>query len=236
MKHILKPMKRKLSQIFKASQTVRHCPICDWSGRQFAPGGPANKRRFDSRCPNCGSLERHRLAFLVAEKCANLDYSSVIHVAPEKELSKWLRSKSDNYLSIDLYAKAMAKMDITDLKLEDDSQTLIWASNVLEHIENDRKAISELYRVLAPNGIAYIQVPIWRTSTFEDFSRSMPEERLELFYQKDHVRLYGLDIIERFEQAGFSSAIYRAQDFGPEVLLQNGLSFVSTNEVFVFQK
>ena len=236
MKHTLKSIRRKLTQVFTASQTVRRCPICGWSGQQFAPGGPPNKRRFDSCCPSCGSMERHRLAFLVAEERVNLDYSNVIHVAPEMELSKWLQSKSDNYLSIDLHADAMARMDITDLQLEDNSQTLIWVSHVLEHIVDDKKAISELYRVLVPNGIAYIQVPIWRTSTFEDFTRETPEERLELFYQTDHVRLYGIDIIERFEQAGFSSTLHRAQDFGPEPLLENGLSFASTNEVFVFQK
>jgi ubiquinone/menaquinone biosynthesis C-methylase UbiE len=160
----------------------------------------------------------------------------VIHVAPEGELSKWLKSKSIKYLSIDLYNEAMTKMDITALRLEANSQTLIWASHVLEHVEDDRKAISELYRVLKPSGIAYIQVPIWRTKTFEDFSRKTPEERLELFYQRDHVRLYGLDIVDRFEKMGFSSTIHRAQDFGPVVLLTNGLSFPSTNEVFVFQK
>jgi predicted SAM-dependent methyltransferase len=181
-------------------------------------------------------MERHRLAYLVAGKCKNLDYSKVIHVAPEKELSKWLRSNSKEYLSIDLYAEAMAKMDITNLELEDNSQTLIWASHVLEHVIDDRKAIAELYRVLAPSGIAFIQVPIWRTKTFEDFTRSTPEERLKEFYQPDHVRLYGLDITDRFEEVGFSSEIVRAQDFGPDALLENGLSFASTDEVFVFQK
>jgi predicted SAM-dependent methyltransferase len=99
-------------------------------------------------------------------------------VAPEKELSKWLRSISTEYLSIDISAEAMAKMDITDLELEDNSQTLIWASHVLEHVVDDRKAIAELYRVLAPGGVAFIQVPIWRTQTFEDFNKSTPEERL----------------------------------------------------------
>jgi len=217
-------------------QTIRRCPICSWHGRWFLPGGAANKRRFDCRCPNCASVERHRLAFLVAEKCTNLDFSSVIHVAPERELSIWLRSKSNKYLSIDLYSEAMAKMDITDLKLADNSQTLIWASNVLEHVEDDRRAIAEMYRVLVPNGVAYIQVPIWRAKTFEDYTIVSPEKRLEFFYQRDHVRLYGLDIVDRFGEVGFSSTIHRAQDFGPEVLLTNGLSFPSTNEVFVFQK
>ena len=91
-------------------------------------------------------------------------------------------------------------------------------------------------RVLAPRGVAFIQVPIRRIETFEDFTVSTPEERLSKFFHPTHVRLYGLDITDRFEAAGFSSEIYRAQDFGPEPLLQYGLSFASTNEVFVFQK
>jgi predicted SAM-dependent methyltransferase len=219
-----------------AAKSVRQCPICDWSGRQFTPSGPPLKRRFDSRCPNCGSMERHRLAYLVAEERVALDCSNVIHVAPEKELSRWLRSKSDNYLSIDLYNEAMARMDLTDLDLEDNSQSLIWASHVLEHIVDDRKAISELYRVLTPRGVAFIQVPIWRMKTLEDLSKCSQQERLESFYQEDHVRLYGLDIMDRFQRIGFSSELHRAQDFGPEVLLRNGLSFASTDEVFVFQK
>jgi predicted SAM-dependent methyltransferase len=181
-------------------------------------------------------MERHRLAYLVAVECNNLDYSKVIHVAPEKELAKWLRTKSKEYLSIDLYAEAMAKMDITNLELEDNSQTLIWASHVLEHVVDDRKAIEELFRVLEPNGIAFIQVPIWRTETLEDFTITTPGDRLTQFYQADHVRLYGLDIAARFEEVGFSSEIFRAQDFGPGALIENGLSFASTNEVFVFQK
>jgi hypothetical protein len=127
-------------------------------------------------------------------------FGSALHVAPEKQLSQWLRSRSANYLSIDLYREATARMDITDLSVDD------------------------------------IQVPIWVQRTFEDQTKRTPKERLEAFYQSDHVRLYGLDIVERFEEAGFSSCTYRARDFGPEVLLESGLSFASTNEVFLFKK
>lgn len=230
---------RLFAEIIKSiisAKTVRRCPICEWSGRKFNLGGGKNKQRFDSRCPNCGSMERHRLAILVAKKCKHIDFSKVLHVAPETELSKWLRLKSERYLSIDLYSEAMLKMDITNLELPDNSMTLIWASHVLEHVVDDRKAISEIYRVLEPNGIAFIQVPIWPLKTFEDFTIVKPEERLKNFYQEDHVRLYGLDIAKRFEEEGFSSEIFRAQDFGPDILIENRLSFASTNEVFVFQK
>jgi len=226
---------RKLKKLL-FEKTTRICPICGWKGRQFALGGDGNKQRFDSKCSRCGSFERHRLAYLVANNMSDLDFSKTVHVAPEKCLSKWLQLKSSQYLSLDFYSKAMTKMDITNLGLASRSCTIFWASNVLEHITDDRKAISEIYRVLSPGGKAFIQVPIWKIDTFEDFSKSTPEERNELFYQHDHVRLYGMDITDRFEHVGFSTEIYRAQDFGPKTLLENGLSFASTNEVFVFTK
>ena len=166
----------------------------------------------------------------------DLDYASVLHVAPEKQLSRWLKARASDYLSIDLYARAMAKMDITNLALPGESRTLVWISHVLEHVEDDMRAIAELYRVLTPGGIAFVQVPIWRTTTFEDFAIKSPEHRKRAFYQANHVRLYGLDILERFRRNGFSDRVFRAQDFGPDALLQKGLSFASTNEVFVFRK
>lgn len=227
---------RRAQRALGPSRTRRHCPICDWRGALFETGGTASKQRVDARCPRCGGFERHRLAHVVAERLLDLDYSRVLHVAPEPELSRWLRSRADAYLSIDLYAEAMVRMDITDLQLEDGSQTLFWASHVLEHVTEDRKAIAEIHRVLAPGGKAVIQVPIWRLETFEDPSVTSPKQRLEAFYQEDHVRLYGLDIVKRFEAQGFAAEIHRAQDFGPETLLLHGLSFASTDEVFVFTK
>lgn len=216
--------------------TRRSCPICSWKGKQFSIGGASSKVRFDCICPRCGSAERHRLAYMVATSKLDLDYSSVLHVAPERALKKFLQSRSDDYLSIDLCNPAMIKMDITELELDDQTKSLVWISHVLEHIERDDLAISEIYRVLIPSGIAFVQVPIWRETTFEDSSIKSAQGRTESFFQRDHVRLYGLDIMDRFKLVGFDGILIRAQDFGPEKVLEHGLSFVSTNEVFIFRK
>lgn len=231
-------MKNELKKIFRPqAKTLRSCPLCSWRGRRFQQGGVGKKLRIDSRCPRCGSMERHRLAFMVASNIVELDYSAVLHVAPEPQIEKFLRSRSQDYLSIDLFSKnAMAKMDITYLDLKDCSKTLVWISHVLEHVEHDDLAISEIYRVLAPGGVSLIQVPIWCTHTYEDFSIISEEERLRTFYQKDHVRLYGMDIVDRLALAGFEVSVVRSQDFGPDKLIEHGLSFASTNEVFIAKK
>jgi len=62
-----------------------------------------------------------------------------------------------------------------------------------------------LYRVLKPGGWAILLVPIEldRTTTFEDPTVTDPQERLRLFNQIDHVRIYGRDYVDRLEGAGF---------------------------------
>jgi hypothetical protein len=119
----------------RAEQRV--CPLCSWRGRHFAPGGGWSKRRLDCVCPRCGSLERHRLAFLVAERRLRLGFSTVLHVAPEPAIETWLRRRSREYVSIDLLRSAMIRMDVTALALPNRSISLIWCSHVLEHVPED---------------------------------------------------------------------------------------------------
>ncbi len=97
----------------------------------------------------------------------------------------------------------MVEMDITNIRYPDRSFDLIICSHVLEHIQDDKKAISELYRVLKDDGMAVILVPILTQKTFEDPSITDPEERLKTFGECLHVRLCGKDYIDRIRDAGF---------------------------------
>ena len=97
----------------------------------------------------------------------------------------------------------MVEMDITDIQYPDDSFDAIYCSHVLEHVPDDAKAMSELYRVLKPGGWAILAVPIRGDTTFEDPTTTEPEERERLFGQSDHVRYYGKDFKDRLEAAGF---------------------------------
>lgn len=158
--------------------------------------------RPDARCSICGSLERHRLAFLLLRDCIPPG-QTVLHVAPEATMLPWLVSLSREYLSIDLHSPAMRRMDLTNLELSDGTQTLIWCSHVLEHVPDDRKALAELFRVLAPGGLLMLQVPIRGSVTREDPTVQTDTARLEQFLQEDHIRLYGLDLKDRIEDSGF---------------------------------
>lgn len=222
---------KSLLKKLKSAMAPRLCPLCGWSGREFLRHGNGQRVRDDARCPGCGSLERHRLTYyhVMNNRVGRMD--SVLHVAPEKVIEKWLRSLSGQYLSIDLVeGKAMKAMDLTALDLPDRSQDLIWCSHVLEHIPDDAAAMREMARVLRPGGRAIIQVPIWREKTYEDWSVTTPEGRVEHFMQRDHVRLYGMDIIDRLNAAGLQVEVIDAKHLPAKAVRRYALSYHSTNQ------
>ncbi|MBT8269766.1 MAG: methyltransferase domain-containing protein, partial [Bacteroidia bacterium] len=97
------------------------------------------------------------------------------------------------------------KADICDLPFDDDSYDFIICNHVLEHIPDDRKAMSELLRILKPGGRAILQIPqdMEREETYEDPSITDPKEREKHFGQYDHVRVYGRDYFDRLRSVGF---------------------------------
>lgn len=74
---------------------------------------------------------------------------------------------------------------------------------MLEHVEDDRKAMRELRRVLAPHGWAVLMVPINAPVTYEDARITTPEARAQAFGQRDHVRRYGPDFVDRLQESAF---------------------------------
>ena len=185
------------------------CPICGWYSREFLPFGLI--KRPNAQCPMCFSLERHRMIWLYMKKTnlfnleSKKDRLRVLHFAPEKCISDKLRKLNNlEYITADLDPKkADVMMDITNIPSDSSYFDVILCSHVLEHILDDMKAMKELYRVLKRGGWAIIQVPIGREKTFEDSSITSWEDRERIFGQGDHVRIYGLDYVNRLKNAGF---------------------------------
>lgn len=129
----------------------------------------------------------------------------LLHVSPEHCLKdKIARAVGEGYVSTDYDGeRADERVDITDAPYPDASFDAIYCSHVLEHIEDDRKAMRELRRILKPNGWAVLMVPITVPRTYEDPSVTDPDERRRVFGQFDHVRRYGPDFADRLTEAGF---------------------------------
>jgi ubiquinone/menaquinone biosynthesis C-methylase UbiE len=131
----------------------------------------------------------------------------LLNIAPDYATQNKLKKLVNiNYTSVDLDSPlAIKKADLTKLPFEDNMFNAIICYHVLEHIEDDSKAMAELFRVLKPGGWAILQTPIddEREETFEDFSITSPKERKKIFGQEDHVRIYGKDYFARLRKAGF---------------------------------
>ncbi|MHB8896982.1 MAG: class I SAM-dependent methyltransferase [Candidatus Geothermincolia bacterium] len=189
-----------------------YCPCCGGNFRKFKRFG-LEKRR-EALCPRCMSLERHRYLWMFLEDSVGIEDQTlrVLHVSPAPCIARHLEAMDNiSYLSIDLRSSAaMLKADITDLPFEGASFDLIICSHVLEHVTEDRKAMAELFRVLAGGGRALIQAPVDDASdtSLEDAAARTPGERERLYGFSDHVRTYGRDLAQRLREAGFAVTEY----------------------------
>jgi len=187
------------------------CPICDHSFRKMLTGGTdleviKEKNiigagiRPNSVCPRCQSTDRDRLVFLYLKNKTEIfnQKAKVLHIGPEPSLYRRLK-KHKNILYVTgtkfsegfYYHKDIDSIDLLRLPFNDGEFDMVICNHVLEHIINDAKAMSEIYRVLTSKGTAILQVPISNQleHTYEDSSITDPKLREETFWQFDHVRI-----------------------------------------------
>jgi SAM-dependent methyltransferase len=146
-------------------------------------------------------MERHTSLFE--------SHPRLLHIAPELSLMNHFRASygsSKDYITADLESPlADQHFDMQNIPLGANSVDVIICNHLLEHVEDDRRAMRELYRVMRPGGWGIMLVPEdrEREHTFEDDSITDPEERTRLFGQYDHRRVYGRDYDVRLCEAGF---------------------------------
>ena len=193
------------------------CNLCGNTFSKFRPEGfkysilkthkviGAGYRR-NAKCPKCGALDRERLVYCFLNKYELLqNHVKLLHIAPELSLQKALKAKVD-YLSADLNSPlADYKVNLLSLPFDLEQFDAIICNHVLEHIENDRQAILELYRTLRIGGWGIFQVPISReiNKTIENENANTKRDRIKNFGQKDHCRIYGSDYLDRLKSVGF---------------------------------
>jgi SAM-dependent methyltransferase len=194
------------------------CPLCGGRFDAFkaAPNRPG------ALCWRCGSHERHRALWLLLLERPELlgGARSLLHFAPEHCLEVRLREPARRrYVTADLDpGKGTLQLDLERLELPDGAFDAILCSHVLEHVDDDRAAMAELARVLAPGGWLAVLVPLdlTRTATHEDPAVTDPAGRAREFWQDDHVRLYAPDVADRLAAAGLEVEVVRMADaLGP---------------------
>lgn len=208
----------------KIDESLGYCPFCD-EFLPFLDFGQLPRKKV--RCPKCNSLERTRLLYLFI----NIYFKDLIfknnikllHFAPEYSFYKLFNEKNNiDYFPVDISPDIYnernmpirKKVNMENIPYEDNTFNVIYNSHVLEHVSDDFKAMSELYRVLKKDGVCITLVPINRNleKTIENEEYNTPELRLKYFGQEDHVRLYGLDFKERLKNVGFDVEVFNTSD------------------------
>jgi SAM-dependent methyltransferase len=178
-------------------------------------------------CPVCGSQDKARLYVAFLETSGALDLlgheprSRVLHFSPEGGLDSYLsrRLSPNRYLTADIVPGVRdLTLDITSMNsLESECVDAFICSHVLEHVEDDEAALSELHRILRPGGWGILQVPIMMSidSDWSDETITSEEGRLRHFGLQDHVRIYSKrGYLEKVSASGFSVSEYSVTDLG----------------------
>lgn len=133
------------------------CPYC--SGTTFGPGpgGRMSRRGLAPRCTGCGSLERHRAGRDLMERIRDrgrFKATSMLRFADEAVAAGgWFASTETSVLG------APGGLDPEAIARPDGAFGCIICYHVITRVADHRKALQELARVLAPNGLMLLSYP-----------------------------------------------------------------------------
>lgn len=225
---------------------AKHCNVCDrdvffrpisaaYRAMRRQHGFPYWNAEFqlenrdNYECPLCGACARDRLiiAFLEELQAENGEKLRMLQIAPSQTVERYALGRPDIwYETMDMaMLNINSQADLRQMDMvEDETYDIIICSHVLEHIENDISAMGELYRILKPDGVCLVLVPliIGLAETDEQWGRG-EEENWRRFGQGDHSRLYGrMDLIRRLQSAGFYVNELGKEWFGEELYEKSG--------------
>ncbi|MCW9010613.1 class I SAM-dependent methyltransferase [Marinobacter sp.] len=236
-------------QVIARHLSQTYCPLCNAVNQGFRAlpefyrkhaedngfkyFGQGEMTAHDSyTCASCGASDRERLyAYWLSALLCRGELSrdaSVMHFAPEPGFSRWLKQIGfADYQTADFAMQGVDhRVDLMDLPFDANSLDFFVCSHVLEHVQDDAKALSELFRVLRPGCSALLMVPIIcdLDEIDEDPAEEREAERWRRFGQGDHVRLYNREgYVSRVQNAGFRLQLLDVGYFGAAVYQSLGL-------------
>lgn len=184
-------------------------------------------------CPACGASPRQRLVahLLDTGVLAIPAAGSVLHIAPnEAGLVERFKTRATDYVPADLHPDVYDLPGVIALDLMQfdmpERFDVIYASHVMEHVDDDAHVLANMFRALKPGGEAWLIVPLWDRPTEDGHSGMPARERERRFGQWDHVRQYGLDFADRIRQAGFLLDVIYAKQLAAQTQEQHALDDV----------
>ncbi len=245
-------MKNRIyNKLFQSVGSKYCCPICNKRVAKFIPlpdlyiknmekyGYPYSLDDAETlnwsaySCPHCYASDRDRLYALYVTKRlmeSGATDISMLEIAPSRPLSEMLNKTGKISLrTADLMMDAVDdRVDITDMNCyAEGAFDAFICSHVLEHVQDDLKALRELFRILKPGGWGILMAPIILAldKTDEDPLLEDKGERWRRFGQDDHVRIYSRSgFVERAEAVGFVVKQYGQKYFGADAFGKHGIS------------
>jgi len=187
---------------------VAVCNICHWSGAEFI--GPYHTEM--ATCPRCGSVARDRfLLFCFLSRHGYVKNLRILETSPRMGAGyRSMMRKYFNYTASDYDLSAHAgdiQIDLQSMALPDSSIDILLTPHVLEHVPDTAKALSEIYRVLAPGGRMYLQVPLCYGLTQVPSTPEFHADNTPVFFN------FGWDLIDKLRAAGFTTTILVTQEY-----------------------
>jgi SAM-dependent methyltransferase len=238
------------------------CPVCKNKFEKFIPLNPlylVNKKKYNNpypiedsetmnleqyQCPICHASDRERLyALYISQEIEDQSQDKKIRlldIAPSKSLKDFLTSFSNiEYVSADKYMEGVdIRVDLMNMQsIQSESFDTFICSHVLEHVEDDKIALLELFRILKHGGFGILMVPINLKVKKIDEDPTVTDiaERWRRFGQDDHVRMYSKNgFIQRVKGAGFMINPYGIDFFGSEDFNKYGI--MSKSVLYVVEK
>jgi len=186
------------------------CNICGWRGRKFGYGSAISVDYFSRNevCLKCGSNQRIRTIIALLAHNVNLTERKLIvaNVGASSSTRRYFEQYPNvQYLTVDKFKSADINSDITNIALPGDFVDVVICCHVLEHIEDYRKAMSELLRILKPGHRGIIAVP--QTLGLKTSRRRM----LRTFHGYGHIWEFGDDVSDKLADVGFQvSTLYES--------------------------
>jgi SAM-dependent methyltransferase len=181
-------------------------------------------------CPHCGLNNRLRLSIHFLRQFGNISSASSIYMTEQKTglyrvLKKYYPSLVGSEYLRDgtargaVNAAGLRHEDLTDLSFPPNSLDFIGTFDVLEHVPDYQKAISECARCIRPGGKILITVPFnLNSETTRIRAKIQPDGSIEHLlppqYHSDPLstdgalcyQIFGWDLVGLLANAGFSNA------------------------------
>jgi SAM-dependent methyltransferase len=99
------------------------------------------------------------------------------------------------------------QLDLQAIDLPDASVDIVLTPHVLEHVPDTDRALAELFRVIAPGGRMYLQVPLVYGVTAAPVRPEFHADNTPVFWN------FGWDLTDRLRSAGFTTTVLVTEEY-----------------------